>query len=197
MRLDHKNTISCGPHGASRLWETLTVFERLFSSISNTCAPSFGRSKPFWSFYLQSRCMSYLSGSCLRTDVHCSLKAAILHYAASSLCALVTKLFIGPLGGRYDKTTLIVISSLITVVGWLCLLDFGFRSVCSTFAMNATSKLNVTQGCLVRSYMQVQITKTCSCFLSKSNSCVNTYSSPDDVYSHCSGGTQHKLWRAN
>ena len=53
----------------------------------------------------------------MRTNVHYSLKAAPLHYAAFSLCALVAKLFVGSLGDRYDKATLIVISSFIMVVG--------------------------------------------------------------------------------
>ena len=53
----------------------------------------------------------------LRTGADYSLESATLQYAAFNLCALVTKLFVGPLGDRYDKATLIAISSLITVVG--------------------------------------------------------------------------------
>ena len=78
----------------------------------------------------------------LRTDIHYSLKAATLHYAAFNLVALVTKLFVGPLGDRYDKGMLIVISSAIMIVGWLCLFDFGFLSIGSAFAMTVTSNLN-------------------------------------------------------
>lgn len=62
----------------------------------------------------------------LKTDIKYSLKAATMHYAAFNLVALVAKLFVGPLGDKYDKYALIILFAMVTVIGTLFLFDFGF-----------------------------------------------------------------------